>query len=209
MERIIGDAVSGAKWASEVFGEPDQWNRIVTIIKETLEVDEWVIEDQPNRLKWIADTLPVTFEMIETSPYPQVRMTVEVFNNFEADNDGWFLASNLNRKSVGGAYVYQRDQKTMEFVSYCAVSNWWDFALFVIAASRSIGQCENISRRKDILRFNKCQPAAQVHPTLGNRTNHHQLFAVRLGDMSLIDFIGGLWISESERNQILQMVVEK
>ena len=209
MERIIGDAVSGAKWASEVFGEPDQWNRIVTIIKETLEVDEWVIEDQPNRLKWIADTLPVTFEMIETSPYPQVRMTVEVFNNFEADNDGWFLASNLNRKSVGGAYVYQRDQKTMEFVSYCAVSNWWDFALFVITSSTSIGQCENISRRGDILRFNKCQPAVQVHPTLGNRLSHHQLFATRLGDMSQIDFIGGLWISESERNRILQMVAEE
>jgi hypothetical protein len=209
MERIVGDAVSGAKWACETFDEQDAWGRIVNLIKETLEVDEWVLEDQPNRLKWIADTLPVMFELIETSPYPQVRMTVEVFNKFEADNDGWFLASNLNRKSVGGAYVYQCEQKTMEFVSYCAVSNWWDFALFVIAASTSIGQCENISRRTDILRFNKCQPAAQVHPTLGNRTNHHQLFVARLDDMSQIDFIGGLWISESERNRILQMVAEE
>ena len=84
MERIVGDPVSGARWASEAFGEPDQWNRIVTILKETLEIDEWVLADQPNRLKWIADTLPVTFEMVKTSPYPQVRMTVEVFNNFES-----------------------------------------------------------------------------------------------------------------------------
>ena len=209
MERIIGDAVSGSRWASEVFGEPDQWNRIVTIIEETLEVDEWVLEDQLNRLKWIADTLPVTFEVIATNPCPQVRLTVEVFNRFEAANDGWFLASNLNRKSVGGAYVYQREQNSIEFVSYCALLNWWDLALFLNAASTSIGQCENISRREDILRFNKCQSAAQAHPTLGNRTNHHQLFAARLGDMSEIDFIGGLWISESERKQILKLIKEE
>lgn len=206
MERIIGDAVSGARWASEAFGKPDQWNRIVTIIKETLEIDEWVLEDQQNRLKCIVDTLPVTFEVIETSPFPQVRMTITVFKNFEADSEGWYLASDLNRKSVGGAYVYQRDQKSMEFISYCAVSNWWDFALFVIVAGTSIGQCENMSRRVAILRDNKCQPAFEVHPTLGSRTSHHQLFAGRLGDLSQIDYIGGLWISESERNRILQMV---
>jgi len=209
MGRIIGDAISSARWASESFESQNAWDRIATVLRETLEIDEWTLEDQRNRLKWIADSLPVTFELIDTSPYPQVRMTVEVFNNFEADNDGWYLASNLNRKSVGGAYLYQREQKTMEFVSYCAISNWWDFALFVVTAGTSIGQCENISRRNDILRFNKCQPASHVHPNLGTRLSNHQLFAARLGDMTQIDFIGGLWISESERNRILQMVAEE
>ena len=209
MARIDGDAVSGAVWASETFGKQDVWNRIATVIKETFEIDEWILEDQPNQLKWFADTLPVTFRMVDTKPYPQVRMTVDVFNNFEADNDGWYLASNLNRKSVGGAYVYQHQQKTMEFVSYCAVSNWWDFALFIIAGRIAVGQCENISRRKDILRFNKCQPATQVHPTLGRRTDHHRLFDGRLNDMFQIDFIGGLWISELERNQVLEKIKDE
>lgn len=209
MERIIRGEVPGAKWASEAFGKQDAWNRIAAVIKETFEIDEWVLEDQPNQLKWIADTLPVTFEMVDTKPYPQVRMTVEVFNNFETDIDGWYLASNLNRKSVGGAYVYRHQQRTMEFVSYCAVSNWWDFALFIIAASTAVGQCENISRRKDVLRFNKCQPATQVHPTLGRRTDHQNLFAARLSDMFQIDFVGGLWISESERNQILEKIKDE
>jgi hypothetical protein len=61
MERIIGDAVSGARWASETFSDHDPWRRIVTVIKECLEIDDWILEDQQDRLKWIVDSLPVTF----------------------------------------------------------------------------------------------------------------------------------------------------
>jgi hypothetical protein len=76
LKQEIGDAVSRANWSSKTFGGQDAWSRIVTVIKETLEIDECIAEDRQNRLKWAADTFPVTFEMFEmfemfeTSPYP-------------------------------------------------------------------------------------------------------------------------------------------
>ena len=209
MERIIGDAVSGARWASETFSSQDPWSRIVTVIKECLEVDEWILDDKRDRLKWVVDSLPVTFELVSTKPYPQVRMTIEVFCNFESDSDGWYLASNLNRKSVGGVYVYQREQKRMDFVSYCALANWFDFALFIISGKIAIGQCETISRRQDLLRFNKCQQVRQIHPTLGHKTKQHRLIVERLTDVFTVDFVGGLWISETERSQILKFIADE
>ena len=209
MERIIGDAVSGARWASETFSSQDPWRRIVTVIKECLEVDDWLLEDQQDRFKWVVDSLPVTFELVKTKPFLQVRMTIEVFCNFESDSDGWFLASNLNRKSVGGVFVYQREQKRMDFVSYCALANWWDFALFIFSGKTAIGQCETISRRQDLLRFNKCQQVRQIHPTLGHKTKQHRLFVERLTDVFTADFVCGLWISELERIKILKLIADE
>jgi hypothetical protein len=209
MERIIGDAVSGARWASETFSDHDPWSRIVTVIKECLEIDDWILEDQQDRLKWIVDSLPVTFELVKTKPFPQLRMTIEVFCNFESDSDGWYLASNLNRKAVGGVYVYQHVEKRMDFVSYCALSIWWDFALLIVSGKTAIGQCEIISRRQDVLRFNKCQQVRRIHPTLGQKTKPHRLFVERLTDKFSVDFVGGLWISETERSRILKFIADE
>lgn len=208
MDRIIGDSVSGAQWASERFGEADEWTRVVTVVKEVFLIDEWVVEDELNKLIWIADSLLVSLEKFDTKPLPQIRLTVEVFKDFETDTDGCYLASNLNRKNRSGAFLYKKKNKKIYFISYCAVETWWDFAIFLLNGFRSIGECENLSRRKDVIRFNKCQSATQHHPTMGHRVEHHTLFKNRLADMFQNDFIGGLWISESERFQILKLIAD-
>lgn len=209
MERIAGDPISSAQWVLQETDDGLTWERASRVIKECLGVDEWMIHEENNRLTWIADSLTVSAEYRPTSPLPQFRITIEVLADFNNDDDGWFLASDLNHKAVGGAYVYQPDTKSLDFVLYCAASIWFDFALLLLGAMTAIGQCENLSRREDILRFAKCRSAARPHPLRSQRTEHHELFLERLWDVTQMDFIGGLWVSDREREGVFERILDE
>ena len=206
MERIAGNPISSAQWALQEPEDGLAWERASTVIKECLGVDEWKIHEESNKLVWIADSLTVSAEYRPTSPLPQFRITIEVLADFNDDDDGWFLASNLNHKAVGGAYVYRPKTKSLDFVLYCAASLWFDFAFLLLGARTAIGHCENLSRRDDILRFAKCRSAARPHPIRGQRTEHHELFLDRFWDVTQMDFIGGLWLSDREREGVFERI---
>jgi len=209
MERVIGDPISSAMWASETFESQDRWERASTAIKECLRVDDWVVHQDKNSLVWIADSLTVTAEHRKTSPLAQFKISIELFRNFSDDEDGYFLANSLNYKVVGGTYIFDSDRNALDFVSYCAVATWFDFALLLISAKTAIGQCEVLSRREDTLRFAKCESASRSHPDFGVRTVSHDLFADRLWDLTQIDYVAGLWLSERERDGVFQRIAEE
>lgn len=206
MERIVGEPISSALWASEAFEGSSGWARAVTVVKECLSVDDWTIYEDESRLTWIADSLTVHFEIIATTPLPQFKLTIEVLNGFSDDLDGLFLASNLNKGAIGGSFVYESHQQSLNFVLYCAVSSWFDFALLIHLAVIAIGHCENLSRREDTLRYAKCKSAAQPHPSHGVRTTSHPLLRDRLHDMRQVDFIAGIWLSERERDGVYERI---
>lgn len=206
MERIAGDPISSAQWALQEAGDGVTWGRASTVIKECLRVDEWIIREDSNHLIWIADSLTVSAEYRQTSPLPQFRIIIEVLADFNDDVDGWFLASNLNHQAVGGAFIYRPKTRSLDFVLYCAVSDWFDFALLLLAAKTAIGHCENLSRREDTLRFAKCRSAARPHPLHGQRSEQHELLLERFWDVTQMDFIGGLWLSDREREGVFKRI---
>lgn len=205
MERIVGNILSSAQWASDVFDGGPAWERAVIVIKECLAVD-WVIKEEDSQLIWVADSLTVSAEYRSAHPYPQFSITIHVLAEFASDEDGYFLASSLNHEAVGGSFIYRPETKSLDFVLYCAVATWSDFALFLLAARAAIGQCENLSRREDTLHFAKCRSAARPHPQNRTRTDHHETFNDRLEDLYAIDFIGGIWLSEREREGVFERI---
>jgi hypothetical protein len=209
MVRITGDPISSAQWAIQEADDGLTWRRASIAIKECLGVDEWILHEDNDHLVWIADSLTVSAEYRQTSPFPQFRITIEVLADFKDDNDGWFLASNLNHKAVGGAYIYRAQTKSLDFVLYCAEATWPDFALLLLGTKTAIGQCENLSRREDTLRFANCRSAARPHPLHGQRSEHHELFLERFWDVTQIDFIGGLWLSNRERDGVFERISEE
>lgn len=209
MERIVGEPISSAQWASEVFTDGDAWERASTVIKECLVVDEFLLHEDATQITWIADSLTVCAEYRAMSPLPQVRITIQVFSGFDSDDDGLFLASNLNHTAVGGAFIYRPLSRSLDFVLYCAVAIWSDFALLLLAAETAIGHCENLSRREDTLRFANCRSAAKPHPVRGKRTSHHPSYEQQFWDIAEFDFISGIWLSDRERKGLFERVTDE
>lgn len=209
MERIIGDTATTAYWAVEASSEQDPWGRLSTALKECLFIDEWILSEDHHKMSWIADTLAITAEYRDAEPFSFLRVSVQVFNQFESPMDGIFLANALNHKATGGAFLYNHRTESVEFVCYCAIQVWWDFALLLNSLRTSIGQCETLSRRESVLRYNKCKSATTPHPSKGVRTSEHLLYTARLDDVSEIDFIGGLYIADRERDQVFDFINEE
>lgn len=206
MERIVGDTATTACWALDTSDSADSWSRLQTALKECLHIGEWILSEGPHTLSWISDTLAVTANYSEVKPFPFLRVSVQVFNQFVSPVDAIFLTNSLNRKSTGGSFVYNHRTETVDFVTYCPTTTWWDFALFLNSLRLSIAQCETLSRRDSILQFNKCKSASTTHPINGIRTQEHPHYESRLDDVFQVDYIGGLYLSERERGQIFELI---
>jgi hypothetical protein len=209
VERVVGHTEITAFWASQTFQSEDPWSRIQTALKECLYIDEWLLSEDTNKIRWIADTLEITGEYFAAEPFPFVRVEIEVFQDFESPEDGIFLASNLNHKATGGAFIYVHNTNSVKFSSYCTTLVWWDFALLLNSLRTIIGQCELLSRKESVLRFNKCKSGSSIHPKLGARENPHPLFISRLDDVAQIDYIGGLYLSHHERVQVFEAMLDE
>lgn len=206
VERIVGNVVSSAQWAGEAFDGGPAWERASVVIKECLEVGNCVIEEDDSRLIWFADSLTISAKYRSAHPYPQLSITIHVLAEFTSDDDGLFLASNLNHTAVGGSFTYRSETKSMDFVLYCAVAIWSDFALLLLAARTAIGHCENLSRREDTLRYAKCRSAARPRLNGGGSSHRHELFDARFWDLYTMDFITGIWLSKREREGVFDRI---
>ena len=83
VEKIAGDPISSAMWASEAIGSQDEWHRIREVVLECLEVGSNLIEDSPGVLSWVIESLEARFELREMAPFTQARFTVRIFEGFE------------------------------------------------------------------------------------------------------------------------------
>jgi hypothetical protein len=206
VEKIAGDPISSAMWASEAIGSEDEWNRIREAVFECLEVGSNLIEDSPGVLRWVIESLEARFELREMAPFTQARFTVRIFEGFENRTDAIFFANAMNQKSTGGTFLHDAERNSISFVSYCGLSIWWDLALLLYSARAACGQAEAIAHRSDLLAYNKCQPAqSQSAPAAAESYN---LVAQRLWDTTQPDFISGLWISDVERQAFIKELAE-
>jgi len=208
MDRTIGDPVTSAMWAIEAWDSDDFWGRLKHIICECLYVDDTGLTESDSSLDWLAGTLEVSATLNETSPLRQLKFQIRVFEGFEDDEDGWYLSSNLNHSASGGAYIYESESKSLEFVSYCALATWFDLALLLYAVRSAIGQCEILAGREDVISFAKCRSAAKRGSTVDDPSSN-DVTSQRLWDMTQPDYIAGLWISEPERAGIFQKIEEE
>lgn len=206
MERIVGDPVSSAMWATEVLESEEFWGRLQRIIQECLYVGDSSLDEGNAHLTWLADTLEVRASLNETSPLRQLKFEVRVFDGFEDDEDGWYLASNLNHSASGGAYVYDAKSKSLDFVSYCALATWFDLALLLYAVRTAIGQCEVLSGREDMLSYSKCKSAARCELKVDGSDSANSAVVQRLWDMAQPDYIAGIWLSDLERVGVLERI---
>ena len=205
-EKIPGDPISSAMWASETIGSPDEWARIRETVLECLEVGENLIEDSPGAIRWVIETLEATFELKATSPHTQARFTVRIFEGFEERADAIFFVNALNQKSAGGTFLHDAESNSISFVTYCGLALWWDLALMLYSARAACGQAEAIAHRSDLLRYNKCRPALTTSPVQQKGDNN--LVAQRLWDTTQPDFISGLWVSDVEREALFTELSE-
>lgn len=206
VEKITGDPISSAKWASEAIGSPDEWLRMREVVLECLEVGANVIEDSPGVLRWVIETLEARFETKSLSPFTQARFTVRIFEGFEDRSDAIFFANSLNQKSAGGTFLHDVESNSISFVTYCGLNVWWDLALMLYSARAACGQAEAIAQRSDLLKYNKCRPA-QSSSVLVKQGNNN-LVAQRLWDTTQPDFISGLWVSDAERRAFIKELDE-
>jgi len=206
IEKIVGDPVSSAMWACEAIGTPEEWSRIRVVFAECLKVGDRVFEDTPGVIKWVIETLEAQVEIKDLSPYKQARFTVRIYDGFENRSDGIFFANALNKKAVGGTFVYDATTKSINFVSYCGLALWWDLALLLYSARAACGNAEAIAHRRDMLRHNKCQPAVSSHKGVSEEEN--EIISQRLWDMSQPDYISGLWLSDVEYQSIISDLKE-
>ena len=206
VEKIAGDPISSAIWASEVFGSPDEWLRIREIVVECLDAGDSFIEDSPGVIKWVIESLEATFELKELSPFTQARFTVRIFEGFEDRADAIFFANALNQKATGGTFLHDAKSNSISFITYCGLNLWWDLALMLYSARAACGQAEAIAHRGDLLRYNKCQPAQSSSGV--EVDGESSVVAGRLWDMYQPDFISGLWISDAERRAFMKELAE-
>ena len=201
VEKIPGDPISSAMWASESIGSPDEWSRMRETVLECLEVGDSLLEDSLGVIRWVVDTLEASFELKATSPCTQARFTVRIFEGFEERADAIFFVNALNQKSSGGTFLHDSESNSISFVTYCGLDLWWDLALMLYSARAACGQAEAIAHRSDLLRYNKCRPALTTSPVKQKGDNN--LVAQRLWDTTQPDFISGLWVSDVERQSLL------
>lgn len=206
MERIAGDPVTSAMWAIEAIDTEDLWNRLQAVIGECLFVGDSKLGAGNSHITWLADSLEISATLNATTPLSQLKFQIRVFEAFDDDDDGWFLASNLNRSASGGAYVYDSDARTLTFVSYCALADWFDLALLLFGVRTAIGQCEVLSRREDVTRFAKCRSASRNVSENEGKISSKDAVAQRLWDMTQPDYIAGIWLSERERSGIFERI---
>ena len=206
IEKIVGDPVSSAMWACEAIGTPEEWSRVRAIFLECLQVNDQIIEESPEAVKWVIETLEAQVEIKDHSPNKQVRFTVRIYEGFENRSDGIFFANALNKKAVGGSFVHDASTSSISFVTYCGLAIWWDLALVLHSARAACGNAVAMAHRSDILRHNKCQPAVSFHK--GTSGEENEIISQRLWDMTQPDYISGLWISDIERQSIIENLKE-
>ena len=98
IEKIVGDPVSSAMWACEAIGTPEEWSRVRTVFLECLQANDRIIEESPDAVKWVIETLEAQVEIKDRSPYKQVRFTVRIYEGFESRSDGIFFANGTKEK---------------------------------------------------------------------------------------------------------------
>lgn len=206
IEKIVGDPVSSAMWACEAIGTPEEWSRVRAVFLECLQFNDRIIEESPEAVKWVIETLEAQVEIKDRSPYKQVRFTVRIYEGFENPSDGIFFVNALNKKAVGGSFVHDVSTNSISFVTHCGLAIWWDLALLLHSARAACGNAEAIAHRSDILRHNKCQPAVSFHK--GTSGEEIEIVSQRLWDMSQPDYISGLWISDVEYQSIISDLKE-
>jgi hypothetical protein len=200
------DAVENAIWASEGFDSPDEWARLRLAVVNTQWVGDRVLEDVPNSISWMMDTLRARAELREVGNFSQFRLSVTIFHNFESDEDGLFFANLLNQMAVGGSYIFDPDSGSVSFVCYCVTAVWWDLAIVLHLFRIACGQAEVMARRSDLLLCGKCKVASVVDfEQLGGE---HPVVLRRMWDMYQPDFVSGLWIAQRERDYLITELSE-
>jgi hypothetical protein len=201
-EKIAGNPITSAKWASEAFSSLDEWSRIREVVLECLVDGAHVIEDSPGVIRWVIETLEAKFELKALSPFTQARFTVRIFEGFEDRDDAVFFTNALNQKSAGGNFVHDSESNSICFVTYCGLNVWWDLALMLYSARAACGHAEAIAHRSDLLSYNNCRPALSSSVPAEKGSNN--LVAQGLWDMTQPDFISGLWVSDAERQAFMK-----
>ena len=209
MERIAGDPVTSAMWAIEALESDDLWDRLRVIASECLYANGPILSYGSGHLTWLAGSLEVTATLNETTPLRQLKFRIRVFEAFEDDEDGWYLASNMNHLASGGAYVYDAKSKSLNFVSYCALATWFDLALLLFAVRTALGQCVVVSGREDVTRFARCSSASRTDLKTDPPSSHEDVLSQRLWDMTQPDYIAGIWLSEHEREGVFERIADE
>lgn len=199
MERIVGDPVTSAMWAIESLDSQDLWSRLQVLLTECLYIGDSVLDSGSSHLSWLAGSLEVTATLNETTPLRQLKFKIRVFEAFEDDDDGWYLASNMNHVASGGSYIYDAENKALNFVAYCALAAWFDLALLLFAVRTALGQCVVVSGREDVIRFARCGSASRTEWKIDAQDSRIDVVSQRLWDMTQPDYIAGIWLSEHER----------
>ena len=206
MERIIGDPVFSAQWVLEGDSSEEQMIRCLQFVRETLFIDDYVLRNDDHSVEWIPGSHLHKLTVDEYKGTPVLRSSIAVFGDFQTAEDGSTLANNLNRHVISGTFVYDKESGIVSLEGYVALTCWWDLAIFIYALRIAIAHIENIGSAHAITRWNFCQPATLRHPTCGDRDSPHTLLRFPYPDMEELAFRGSLFISESERDEIIQLI---